>query len=376
MSARKARRGLAATTVAALAAVVAVVAAGCDDSAAAPPAPAAPRVADPSGLVTTVRTAADGVRVADLINRPRVAGAWPSEAGASGVNGDPLIDKASVENFCRWRGRRCAIAHAFTDRRGWAPMTTGSGWMFQAFAGFEGALVISQGLVPEGRADDLDDCAAGQFDHLWHGFGKLMVDHRRASSVVRLGWEFNGAFMPWHGGDPATWTACYRRAAGQIRAANPEVVLDWTINAHTTPPNICGGVSTGCYPGDEWVDIIGIDNYDHYPSSADRAEFDRVAQAPEGLSWLYRFAVRRGKLFSVGEWGIAPGSAGNPSRENPQFVDWMHQWFAAHSDRLAYEAYFHSCHAGGIQSTLIGPASAGCRQNPNAAARYRTLFGR
>ncbi|HEX5742197.1 MAG TPA: glycosyl hydrolase [Pilimelia sp.] len=338
------------------------------------PGSAAPP-AQRSGLLTDVRTPAVGARAADVIAAPRQAGVWPGRHGASGVNSDGALGRNAVGDFCQWRGRACQVAHAFTDRRGWEQMTTGSGWMFDGFARFRGALVISQGLVPEGRGRDLGRCGAGEFDHLWHGFGALMVRHGRASSVVRLGWEFNGAFMPWNGADPGAWTACYRRAAQQIRAANPEVILDWTVNAHHTPGGICGGVSTGCYPGDEWVDIVGIDNYDHYPSATDKAAFDRVARAPEGLSWLYRFAVERGKLFSVGEWGIAPGSAGNPGRENPEFVTWMQQWFAAHATHLAYEAYFHSCVAGDIQSGLIGPASAGCRQNRIAAQRYRDRFG-
>ena len=95
-------------------------------------------------------------------------------------------------------------------------------------------------------------------------------------------------------------------------------MLDWTINAHNTPAGVCGGVSTNCYPGDDYVDIIGIDNYDHYPWSSSEAVFNRAATDPEGLTWLYTFARAHGKPFSVGEWGVVP--TGDAGRENPDFV--------------------------------------------------------
>jgi hypothetical protein len=104
-----------------------------------------------------------------------------------------------------------------------------------------------------------------------------MVRHGRGDSVVRLGWEFNGTFMLWHASDTKTWIACYRRAADGIRAGSPKALLDWTINTHNTPVSVCGGRSTNCYPGDAYVDVIGIDNYDHHPVSRTKAAFDRTA---------------------------------------------------------------------------------------------------
>jgi hypothetical protein len=119
------------------------------------------------------------------------------------------------------------------------------------------------------------------------------------------------------------------------------------------------------------VDIVGIDNYDHYPWSPTAAVFERTAAKPEGLSWLYAFARAHGKLFSVGEWGVAP--TGDAGRENPDFITWMHEWFAAHSQYLAYEAYFSNCDAGRVQSSLFRTDST-CLRNPQSAATYRNHF--
>ena len=324
------------------------------------PAPPAPEPARYPGM-------------SELIARPRAAGEWPGPNGLSGVNGDPVLDRAHTERFCAARGRPCRVAHTYTDRSSWEAMTRGSDWVFEFYAGFDGGLVISQGLTPEGGGPaDLAACARGEHDPLWRDFGAVMVRHGRGDAVVRLGWEFNGDFMPWAATDPPTWIACYRRAADNIRRTNPAVLLDWTINAHGTPATVCGGVSTTCYPGDDYVDIVGIDNYDHFPPSHTAAAFAATAAAEDGLDQLYAFAKQHGKPVSVGEWGVVPTAGGG--RDNADFVRWMHGWFAAHAPDLAYEAYFSDCTAGGVQSSLFR-TDPGCLANPGAAAAYRELFG-
>jgi hypothetical protein len=308
-----------------------------------------------------------------LIALPRTAGSWPGPNGLSGVDGDPIFDTAHVEQFCTARGRACRVAQTYTDRTSYPSMTSGTSWTFEFFAGFAGALVISQGLVPDGGEADLAGCAAGQYDKQWRDFGDLMVAHGRGDSVVRLGWEMNEATMAWRGLDTPAYIACYRHAADNIRATNPAVLLDWTINGHGTPDGLCGGLSTNCYPGDAYVDIIGIDNYDHYPWASSKAVFERTAARPEGLTWLYNFARAHGKVFSVGEWGVVP--TGDAGKENPDFIRWMHEWFANHAPHLAYEAYFSNCEAGGVQSSLFR-TDAACIRNERSAEAYRTLFGR
>lgn len=324
-------------------------------------APTAPRSAGPPHTGAST-----------LIARPRTAGTWPGPNGLSGVNGDPVFDTAHVQRFCTARGRTCQVAQTYTDRRSYQSMTAGTGWTFENMAGFPGMLIVSQGLVPEGHPEDLAGCATGQFDQLWRDFGMLMVRYGRGNSVVRLGWEFNGNFMAWHASDAQTWIACYRRAADGIRATNPAVLFDWTINGHDTPDDICGGVSTNCYPGDDYVDIVGIDNYDHFPVARTLADFDRINAAPEGLDWLYAFARQHRKLFAVGEWGVVHNTDGGG--DSADFVRWMHDWFAEHATGLAYEAYFSDCAAGQVQSSLFR-TEPGCVANPGAAAAYRNLFG-
>jgi hypothetical protein len=330
-----------------------------------------PATPSPAALPATASTTPPQRAARTLIAKSRKAGTWPGPNGLSGVNGDPVFDTAHVQQFCAARGRDCKVTQTYTDRTSYQSMTSSTSWTFGFFQDFDGMLVVSQGLVPDGGEQDLAGCAAGEFDQYWRNFGTLMIRYGRGDSVVRLGWEMNESTMSWRGTDPAAYIGCYRHAADAIRATNPAVVLDWTINGHGTPADLCGGVSTNCYPGDDYVDIIGIDNYDHYPWSSSKAVFDRTASRPEGLTWLYDFARKHRKLFSVGEWGVAP--TGDAKQENPDFVRWMHGWFAAHAPNLAYETYFSDCTAGGVQSSLYR-TDPGCLQNPRSAAVYRKLF--
>ncbi|HKP61012.1 MAG TPA: hypothetical protein VJV78_29985 [Polyangiales bacterium] len=299
------------------------------------------------------------------------AGPWP--LSRSGINGDPRIDRTSVEAFGDWRGRPVDIAVVYTDRTSWESMTRGSGWLFDNFKGFVGELVVSQGMVPNGRAQDMAGCAAGQFDQYFRDFGTLIVRYARPTTIVRIGWEFNGDYMPWAATNTRQWIDCFRHAAQAIRSTAPRVQIDWTINSHGTPSKLCGGVSTNCYPGDDVVDIIGIDNYDLAPSSTSQADFDRVANEPDGLNWLLAFAKSRGKKMSIGEWGVAPRSDYNTTGQNPHFIYWMHRWFKQHAADIAYESYFNSCDAG-VGSNLFRSVNANCPLNSAAGNMYKMLF--
>jgi len=306
---------------------------------------------------------------------PAARGGWPAAGGLSGVNGDPDITAASVEAFCAWRGRACGVAQVPTARDSWESMTAAT-WFYDAFAGFPGRLVITQSLVPDRRPQDMAACAAGDHDADWRTFGRLMVEHGRAASVVRLGWEFNATSNSWAAVDPQQWIACFRRAAQGIRQGDPAVTIEWTVNGHVTDRRTCDGLSIRCWPGDDVVDLVGIDWYDQGPAVRSRADFVAEAARPEGLNWLLAFARAHGKRFAVGEWGVAPGSTGNETGENPAFIGWMHDWFTQNAGELAYETYFTNCDEGEAESNLWRPPGPGCvRENVESGRIYRELWG-
>ncbi|MBL7516358.1 beta-mannanase [Frankia sp. CN4] len=288
----------------------------------------------------------------------------------SGVHPDnplqPYLD------FGTWRGRAIDVAHVFTIRdNGWGPLVEPK-WPVDDFKAFPGTLVISQPLYPEGAGNNAE-CASGAYNEQWKKFGSFLVNRNRADSIVRLGWEFNGKFMYWHvDDDPTNWVKCFQNIATAIRSTNPDVKIDWTFNGHNSPVP-AGGTPWPAYPGDEYVDYIGIDPYDHFPPSHSDEAFDKQCNDPNGLCYAAQFAREHGKKLSVGEWGVASCS-GNGGGDNPLYIRKMWETFVANKDVMGYESYFSDPNVGNVCSTLHSGTGDG-GQNPRSGAEYKRLWG-
>jgi beta-mannanase len=119
------------------------------------------------------------------------------------------------------------------------------------------------------------------------------------------------------------------------------------------------------YPGDDYVDIIGIDVYDQtkWTNFKDPVErWDKLTlNGPYGLAWHRDFAKAHNKPMSYPEWGVG----GNDSGDNPYFIQRMHDWFVANN--IVYESYW--------QSNSAYPGKLSADQYPLSAAKYKELFG-
>ncbi len=293
----------------------------------------------------------------------------------SGVNGDPLNTPNAVDTFCASRGSLCDLAHVYVARDSWDSIVQPS-FAQQNFAGWPGRLLISVPPFPENSGASLATCATGAYDSFWRTFGETLNSTGRQNSIIRLAWQANGNWFQWTAYNANSYVGCWRHIATAIRAtANPDPILDWTINAHFSqfPPS---HNPLDLYPGDAYVDSIGIDAYDHYPPAQTLAAFNAQANAMGGLTWLYNFARAHGKKFGIGEWGVAPGSGVNGGGDNANFIQFMYDWMVARANQgFLYEAYFNNCDPGNVGSNFYRPFSSACiYRNPNAEARYTTLW--
>ena len=309
---------------------------------------------------------------------PAVAGAAAAPSGLdtrgtlsglpwmSGVYNSHQLSQ--VMAFGNWRGRPLDFAHVFTVRgEGWEPIVQPH-WPFDDFKDFPGRLLVSQPTFPKGQGNNAA-CARGEYDEHWKRFGRFLVEKGRPDTIVRIGWEFNGLFMYWHSDPEGTvFAECFRRIATAIRSTNPDVLIDWSFNAHNSPvPK--GNSPWAAYPGDEYVDFVGIDPYDWYPASKDEATWTRQCEDPNGLCYLMKFAREHGKKVGVGEWGVASCNP-NGGGDNPFYINKMYETFMANQDVMGYEAYFHDAAPGNVCSTIMNGG-----QNPNSSAVYKRLFG-
>jgi hypothetical protein len=209
----------------------------------------------------------------------------------------------------------------------------------------------------EGVSDDevramLRRGAAGEFDAHYRRLAERLIGLRVPDTVLVLGWEMNGTTYTHRcGPDPEAWKAYWNRIVGAMRS-----VPGQKFRFDFTPSRGRDAVPwTECYPGDDTVDIIGMDTYDQPQGMP----FDEQVAEPYGLRAHVAFAKARGKPISYPEWGLFRNG------DNPEYMRRMLDWIDEH--KPLYNTLTDYCPHGAWQ----------CRQNPKAAAVYRSvLYGR
>jgi hypothetical protein len=187
----------------------------------------------------------------------------------------------------------------------------------------------------EGRAaieSNLRDVAAGRHDDDFRLLGDYLVDAGYGDAIIRLGHEFDGDWAPYSArGNPDAYVSAFRHVHDVLTSVSPEFRFDWTSTlAHFVE------YGPAAYPGDDVVDIIGLDLYwrEEVPVTEQQWErdYERVLEAH------LEFAQDRDKPVSYPEWARS-------LVDEPSFVGLLHGWFSdlprSGPGRLAYQAYFN-----------------------------------
>ncbi|MFB7511869.1 MULTISPECIES: glycoside hydrolase family 26 protein [unclassified Streptomyces] len=186
----------------------------------------------------------------------------------------------------------------------------------------------------------------GRYDGHFRTLARHLVRARLADSVLVLGWEMNGVTYTHRCGPaPAAWRAYWRRIVKAMRS-----VPGQRFRFDFAPSRGRDAVAwTRCYPGDGYVDIIGMDTYDQ----PRRMSFRRQVEEPYGLRRQVTFARQHRKPVSYPEWGLFRNG------DNPAYVQGMRKWFRDHPP--VYESLTDYCPHGVWQ----------CGRNRKAAREYR-----
>ncbi|MGF7235501.1 MAG: family 16 glycosylhydrolase [Frankia sp.] len=331
---------------------------------------------------TATNGAATAAPTTPMPSAPAVTSAPPAAAGGTttttgSLSGLPWMsgvwttsDPGGAQAFAAWRGRPIDLVQAYVTRnQGWAGITNPT-WPVDSYKGFTGRLVLSVPTFPQGAGSNAE-CATGAYDDDWRKLGSFLVAHNRADAIIRLGWEFNGTWMYWHSdASGAAFKGCYQHAATALRSTDPKVQMDWTFTAHGSQVPASGN-PYDAYPGNAYVDYIGIDSYDMSPASPTAAAFNSQCAGLNGMCKAVAFARANGKKLGVGEWGVASCSSSGGGGDNQLYMQQMYNTFLANKDVMGYEAYFDDPDAGNVCSSIVNG-----KQNPRAAAQYKALFGK
>ncbi len=301
--------------------------------------------------------------------------AWPSGIWVGGTWG---VDR--VDRFGAWRGSPADFVVTYPAYATWAELAE-SDWHVQVFNGFAGRLVYGLPLLPKdeaGKAGALAAVAAGQHDDVFNSVADVLLKHGRGDSVVRIGLEAQGAWFPWGAGNgantPEDFKAAFAHVSRLLQARMPkaEMMFDISCGAELRGQKDRMDPLTALYPGDDVVDIVGCDHYDHYTVISHTSKQFRQALTPKkaaGLQDTLDFARAHGKKFGVPEWGLT-AEAAHGGGDNTYFMHAMYMWFSANAKDIAFENYFSEPEGGDLGSAIWEPS-----QNPAAAAVYRRLWG-
>ena len=279
------------------------------------------------------------------------------------------FDPKSADRFEFWLGRKSDFnvefltETAYTDYvgPGGAKITDAlshSGWLPPVWAAGHADRNMLFSIPLATKQDrSLANVAAGQYDVVFTNIAKNIASSY-PNAIIRIGWEFNADWYAWSAaGRTQDYINAFRRVSNIFKSVSPTFTIDWCpVNGFSANAS-----AEQAYPGDDVVDVIGLDLYNDYRWGDYKTDpvkrWEWLKTFSHGLVWQQAFSTAHGKPMSLPEWGV--------NRDDPYFIEQMYNWITTHD--YAYVAYWNS------NSAFAGALSN--NQYPNAAAKYKQLFG-
>lgn len=280
-----------------------------------------------------------------------------------------------LNQFERMVGRRINCVLVYNDAAptwaGWeTPWFIGDGnpdinWANWVAAAKGRTLIITENMFPT-SVDSTNWRQAGA-DGAFTSHAKILARNLVAaglgSSVIRLGHEANGSWYPDNIGDTPRdyrlWKQFWRVTVLAMRSVpGADFRFDWCVNAGYRDIPFAD-----YYPGNDVVDIIGVDAYDAGLRGNTPNRWNTLYNEPGGLADVLAFAKAHNKPLSIPEWGVAPKHVAFSGGDDPAYVNGIANVVA--NNEVAYQSYFYHLAFATALSTFTKSLSA-----------YRRDFGR
>ena len=219
-------------------------------------------------------------------------------------------------------------------------------------------------------------------------YAKEVNDLGFKSVIIRIGYEFDGGWNPFGNLNvmsdmPGNYIKAWHNIVTAMRKADRGHIIKGFFWNPTD-----GNVQIdqfAYYPGDDYVDFVGFDEYDFYYNGAYKVGTTQPTQEQQDTAWrdaelprITRFgdlARAHNKKIIIGEWGLWQlNDKWHPSGgDNPSYIQRMYDWMSDPANRVYMEVYFETPSDGNSQ--LWPRWGHDTTQYPKAAALYRKLFG-
>ncbi len=322
-------------------------------------------------------------------------GFYPCDAGATTYGAQQVT---CMNNLANWLGRTSTpkIPYVVLMTDGGSPsLMSGNGWGAVVASGAyqtvspKPIIVLS---VPLAFGTDgcnnspklttcFDKVANGTYDSSYQQLIQYFINAGYDSShlIIRLGWEYDGDWMPWSArNNPTQFIAAYRHVHDVMKDMPGLSTLKFDLagDPRQTSPNSVWQTGNNSYPGDTYVDIIGMDIYSVPFSSSSCTPDTFTGNAQPSLTAQRDFAIAHGKQVSYPEWGQKT----NPDCANfiQDMYDWMNSLPSSGGGSLAYHSYFNIASNEGSNSSFKlydAVNNLPVSNSLNAEAKFKSLFG-
>ncbi|WP_336490618.1 DUF4214 domain-containing protein [Methylobacterium nigriterrae] len=276
---------------------------------------------------------------------------------ALGVYAGTLPDDA--REFETWLGRPVDLASAFLNQSSWAEFDNSIPWATNQWAN-SGMSVLWSVPLTTWYDGNLDAAATGSYNEHYLKAAQAIAATTPGTGpiYIRTGWEMNGTWFPWSAqGHEQAFVGAFQQFVDTFRSVSDRFKFEWTPNVGNDwfvhPADV--------YPGDAYVDVIGMDFYwnTQWEGTDPVGAWNSLVTRSSGLQWQQDFAAEHGKPTAISEWGTSSPDAG-------PFFQKAGQWFTQHN--MLYQSYWDY-----TDGSYAGKLDSG--QFPEAGALFQETFG-
>jgi hypothetical protein len=276
---------------------------------------------------------------------------------------DSTPTPSGMAAFAQQTGTSPTVAGVFLPgNNGWAGMdgTGGSlNYMLTPYLGSGYTLSLGVPIIPTSTTGaavgTLAQGATGAFNSYYVTLAQTLVAGGQSNAYLRLGWEFDGSWMPWaatSASSEASFASYFQQIVTAMRSVSGEQFrFVWNPDAGAFTQS--GYSVAAAYPGNAYVDVIGLDAYDQSWATPQTQANAWTSTTLPTLTAAQRFASSQGKPLAFSEWGLAIRSDGHGLGDDPSFINQMVAWMENSANNVAYESYFNA-NSGGVNSLITG----------------------
>lgn len=295
-------------------------------------------------------------------------GGAPGLTIAQGVR---ALTRPSLHHFAKWQGKYPDYMMIFCDDlNSWAGSLTKLQNEMTSYnllsRGYDDVWPVA-GISIEWvfplctTAQDCAVTAAGTVDTTINSMLTEIANFTGGDEItVRLGWEFNITAYPWNtvsANSKANYIAAFQHVVDLARAIDERFRFTWCPNWAAEDPMLS-------YPGDDYVDVFGMDCYfktqfDQSSGQTGEQVWAHKREAAYGLDWLVAEAAAHSKRWALCEYG---GNA-NEVAVMAGFCSFIQQ----------YKAKYHGYWDQSTDAAILSRISNG--DKPSYGDVYRSYFG-